>query len=500
MESKIPEGKAPFTLRLVQAIDALSGGKISEHYLQAAVGLEGTDQADEGKYRRFNQKSIRDLTPMQYKDIQKKAFYQWQRYPLASRMIEILTDFCVGEDLAVKVKIMKRTEDEDVDTQKKDGQQVWDDFFEDPVNKLDRDLGTIIQDLKINGELVLPAFVNPTDGKTRLGYMDPAFIKDVRHVPMNAREIDTLVLVPPEDTQELTLKVIRYDGDPNSTSYGKLVGDAFFFRINHVTTQTRGHSELTQHLDWIDAFEQFLFGVLDGFDARNTFFYDLMLEGVTQEKIDKMTVPRPQTGEVKIHNEKGTWDVVTPDLKAVDASEAVKLIRNFIVGTKGFPDHWFGEGSDVNLATAEVMSKPTVRMLKRKQATIKFMLKDIAQFVLQNAVDKKKISLEDGEYFDIEVSMFDIERKDSAVIGNAFVSIVTALKVATSSGWVSDENAKKIIDGIIGMLGVEIDANEKVEDIKANNQQRQDEDALTDVPPVNDFLKKNQTDQNKAAA
>ena len=490
------KAKDPLSIRLVQAFDALTGGKISQYYLKAAVGLEGTDQADEGKYRRFTQ-NIRDLLPMQFKQIQVKSFYQWQRYPLATRMIEILTDFCVGEDLNVKIKIKKRTDDEDTDTLKKDGQQVWDDFYEDPINKLDEDFATIVQDLRINGELVLPVFVNQTNGKVRLGYMDPAYIKEIQKVPMNEREIDVLILVPPGDTKEVPLKVIRYDDKPDSETYEKLVGDAFYFRINYVTTQTRGHGELTQHLDWIDAFEQFLFGVLDGFDARNTFFYDLTMEGVEQTKIDKMSVPRPQTGEVKVHNEKATWEVKSPDLKAVDASEAVRLIRNFIVGTKGFPDHWFGEGSDVNLATAQVMSAPTIRMIKRKQESIKRMLKKIAQFVLQEAVDKKEISMGDDEYFDIEVSMFDIERKDSAVIGAAFVQIVTALKVATGSGWVTDENAKKIIDGILGMLGVEVDPNEDVEDIKAKNKTSQGTDGLDDIPPVNDFLKNQQQQQQQ---
>jgi hypothetical protein len=482
------------TIRLAMALDALAGGDVTKHFLKAGVALEGTDHGDEGKYRRFNQKNIRDLTPMQFGDIQKKAFYQWQRYPLATRMIEILTDFCVGEDLNVKVRIKKRNDDEDIDTLKKDGQQVWDDFYEDPVNRLDEDFETIVQDLRLNGELVLPVFVNDVNGKVRLGYMDPAFIKEVKSVPMNAREIDVLIMTPPEDTKNVTLKVIRYDDVPSSPTFGKLAGEVFFFRINYVTTQTRGHGELTQHLDWIDAFEQFLFGVLDGFDARNTFFYDLKMDGFTKEQIDKMSVPRPTTGEVKIHNEKATWEIQSPDLKAVDASEATRLIRNFIVGTKGFPDHWFGEGSDVNLATAQVMSVPTTRMIKRKQAVIKRMLKKIAQFVLQCAVEKNAIKLEDGEYFDIEVSMFDIERKDSAVIGSAFVQIVTALKVATQSGWVTDENAKKIIDGIIGMLGVEVDPNEKVDDIKAKNSTEEDEDALGGAPPVNEFLKQ-QKDQ-----
>ena len=106
------------SIRFVRALDELVGGKISEHYLKAGVGLTGTDQGDEGKYRRFSQLNVRDLLPMKYFKIQQMAFYQWQRYPLAKRIIDILVDFIVGEDLAIKVRIMKRSQDNDVDTMK----------------------------------------------------------------------------------------------------------------------------------------------------------------------------------------------------------------------------------------------------------------------------------------------------------------------------------------------------------------------------------------------
>lgn len=460
--------------------------------LQASVGLVGTDQADEGKYRRFTQNNIRDLSPMQFKTIQEMSFYQWQRFPLAHRMIEIITDFCIGDDFGVKVRIKKRIKDaEDLDTKRQDGQQVWDDFYFDPLNHLDEDMHTITQDGFLNGELVLPAFVNKLDGSVNLGYMDPAFIKEVKIVPGNAREIDVLIMVPPNQTEPKPFKVIRYDPDPESETFKKLVGDVFFFRLNYVTTQTRGHGDLTQQLDWIDAFEQFLFGVLDGFDARNTFFYDVMLEGATESDLKKTKISRPKQGEVVTHNEKAKYDVVSPDLQAVDASEATRLIRNFIIGTKGWPDHFFGEGSDVNLATAQVMSAPTIRMVKRKQKKWKLFVKKIALFVLQQAVDKKKIKLADDEYFDIEVSMFNIDQKDSAVIGSAFVQLVTAMRVAVQSHWITDETAQKVVNGIMGMLGIE-PTLETPDEIREKKKQREDEEPFNDIPPVSEFLNPDQ--------
>ncbi len=462
--------------------------------LQAAVGLVGTDQADEGKYRKFTQDSKRDFTPLEFQTIQKMSYYQWQRYPLSHRLIEIITDFVVPDDFGVKVKIKKRVKDkQDVDTGRMDGQQVWDDFYFDPVNHLDEDIHTIKQDAFINGELLLPAIVNELDGTVLLGYIDPAYIKKVKCVEGNAREVDVLILTPPETSDEKPMTNIRYDTDPHSPTFRKLKGEAFFFRENYVTTATRGHGELTQQLDWLDAFEQFLFGVLDGFDARNTFFYDVMLKGATQEQLKKLKLERPKQGEVVTHNENAEYKIQVPDLKAVDAGEATRLVRNFIVGSKGWPDHWFGEGSDVNLATAQAMSTPTILMVKRKQKRWKLFIKKIARFVLQQAVDKKKIKLADDEYFDIEVTMFNIDQKDSSVIGNAIVQIVTALKLAVQSSWMTDETAQKVVNGFMMMLGVE-PTLETTAEIKKKQQQKDAEDTVGAVDLPEDLNKEDDED------
>jgi hypothetical protein len=491
------------TQRLLGALDVLFGGAVSEYALRAAIGLEGTDQSDEGKYRKLGSKNVRDLPPLKYQQIQKMAFYQWQRYPLATALIEILLDFLVGEEFQVKVKIMKRVDGEsDVDTNRLDAQQGWDDFFKDPINKLKSDFSVLVQDLLINGELVLPVFVNEVSGKTRIGYIDPAFIVDNPIcVPMNAREIDTIVVTPPESVERMPLKVIRYDADPKSATYEKLVGDAFYFRINYVTTQTRGNSELMNLLDLIDTFDQFVFSMAEGFNARNSHFYDLTLTGASDPEVKAMAAAAtsPTAGELKVHNEKAIWEVKTPDLKAVDASAAVNLLKTTIVGMKGWPAHWFGDGSDANLATAGEMAKPTVRKVKRKQSNIKSIVEQMALFVEQQLIEAKIFTLADDEYIEVETSMFDIEKKDSAVVGAAMTAIVNALAVAETKGWVSSENAKKVVDGFMNMLGITVDPNETPEDLKAQANQKNAENAITTKVPVDQFMSDAQNQTNADA-
>jgi hypothetical protein len=473
------------------------------------VGLQGTDQEDEGKYRRLTSKSERDLTPLAYLDVCKKAFYLWQRNLLAKRIVEILVDFCVGEELKVVVKCKKRTKQgEEELTDRNEGQQCWDDFYEDPMNDLQDDLGSMFTDYLINGEQIIPANVNKTDGKVWLGYLDPRYILPISYdtsgniqssgvvpVPGNIRKVDEIIMQPPGSTEVIRFKVIRHnmDGNPNSNPrFGKLDGQVFFFQLNKLPTQLRGYSILMTDIDWADAFDQFLFGALDGFDARNDYFFDCELEGFTQDEIDAQKVTRPDRGMVNVHNEKAKWSVIKADLAANDVATAAKLIKDFIVGTNGFSKVWFGEGDTTNRSTAESMAVPTKKMLQRVQAYLKRELKFMCTYVLQCAQEAGKVKLAADEYFDIEVSLYNLDQKELDQAGSGFVQLMNAIKIAVTSGWATDDTAKKLVDGFLASLGFEVDQSQTAEDIKELNQTKQQNnlanDTLNQAPPLNQFM------------
>ena len=474
---------------LIKAVDAISGGAFSSQFREAASSADDHEpKGDLGKYRRLSSMQ-RDLSPMQFAKAQQLAFYLWQRNPLAQRIIQILKDFCVGDDFSVNVKIMQRIKDKpDVDTKREDGQKIWDDFFNDPINRLNEDLETYIQDLFLNGELVVPASVNNISGAVRLGYIDPTNISKVITNPKNMREVTALELRQPDSAETTSMKVIQPDiENKNADTYLKLSGEVLYFRLNKVMNQSRGHSELLQVLDWIDGLDQFLFNNLEGGTLRNAFFYWLKMTGKTQVEIDKMTVAPPHPGTVRITNEKADWEVITPDLKAADNAETTRLFKNFILAGKGYPEHWFADGGQTNLATAGEMGIPTMRMLKAKQNTVKNIIKFIAQFVVDQALIYKSLKLEKDEYVKIDITAYDFERKDAAVLAAGFVQTVTALSVARSKGWVSDESAKKVVDGMLKKHGIEIDQSETIESIKAG--QNNGEDVYDEETSLEDIFK-----------
>jgi hypothetical protein len=472
---------------IIRALDTVTFGAFSSEFLEAA-GLTGKEDDDMYKYRRLTSKGDRDMAPLLYSKASNAAFHLWQRNGLANRMIQIIVDFVVY-DMTVNVRIMKRNPDgSKVATDKKNAQVVWDDFCGDPVNNFYAELPTLEQDLLLFGELLLPVDVNSYSGLVRYGYIDTKLITKVTS-DSSGKQAETVSVRIPGSTDEKSLNIIRYQfdagmkdnpADPTAEPTKQaLDGDAFFFRLNRVMNQDRGHGELIALLDWIDGLDQFMFNTLNGAALANSFFYTCEMMGKNQDELDKITVKTPSPASVRVHNEKVKWDVKTPNLSAIDTSASVRMFKNFILAGKGYPEHWFADGGNTNLATADNMSVPVMRMLKRHQEQLKQMVKMIAAFVVSKA-PVEYVKLEEGEFIDVQVGMYDFERKDASVVSAAFRDIVGALTVAQQNNWISEDKAKEVVDMLVGRLGATTSAEETVEQVREKNK-----NAETSAPYVN---------------
>ena len=309
-------------------------------------------QADQGGslyYRRLTQ-SERDLSPIVQERALTLAYWLWDTNPMAKRIIELVKDFVVGEGITVQAS----SED---DSEREDIQAVIDDFWDDPLNQMDIKLHQKVQELGLYGEQCYPVFVNPINGKVRLGYIDPGHIKDVIHHPENAEQA-IAVVVKSKDSLGVTdswYKVLQVNEDATSGSYGRITasidgdgkptdtfevggdthtfaGYCFWFAINKVSNARRGRSDLLTLADWIDGYDQLLFNEIDRSLLLKAFLWDVTVEGATPAEIldiaKKSAPPKPDT--VRYHNEKYTWQAVTPDLKTVDATNTADLILSLI--------------------------------------------------------------------------------------------------------------------------------------------------------------------------
>lgn len=423
---------------------------------------------DEDLYRPLTQDTTRDLNPIKHTRHIDLCYKLWLQNPLAKQLIRHMKNFCIGGGVQVQAK-----EQETV-------QKLIDRFWSDPKNLMDLKLPGYVEALGIFGEQCY-AVNKFSDGAIRLGYIDPKNITGIRMNALNYTE-PVEINVPDGDGKERWLKVITTDEDPKSPTYGLLVGDVFYFQINKAPNSTRGYSDLLALADWLDGYDQYLFSMVDRSILMNAFLYDVTIEGATEKEIkdyNNKNPGSPKPGSVRFHNEKVKWEAVTPDLKSGDVEALGKVFRTQIIGGMGYPLHFFGDGSDANLATAAEMGWPTLKMFEERQRYIKYMLEQIISYILQEGlgVGSQKIKAKNIDKT-FTITFPELSRKDITKTSTAFTTLVTAVSTAISQGVLSKETGMQIVANSAALIGVEIDPKEELDKIAQTKVEEDGKDYL----------------------
>ena len=397
----------------------------------------------------------RDLLPPMHARMQQVAYYLYLVNPLAHRIVEYTKNYVVGDGVTVAA------DDPAV-------QRLLDSFWQDPVNRMDLTLPEIIKELSIFGEQCWLAAVNPVNGRVRLGYLDPAEIEAVEwgEIELAAGpEGNTAVSVPVAvwrrpasgETQPRRFRIVRLEEDPESATFGRLTGECFYFAINKARSASRGVSDLFAIGDYLDGYDKMLFGLIDRVGFANAFIWDVLLKGSTEEQIQEWLKDQrpPRPGSVRAHNEQVEWKTIAPDLKAQDFNEAARTIKNMNLAGAGFPEHWFAEGGNVNRATALEMGEPTLRTLLERQGCVAFMLRQVLEFVLDQAIVAGTLAETASRRF--QVQMPEMSVRDLAKAAQALAQVGTTVVELRRAQLIDAETAQKLIASAAIQLGVEMD-------------------------------------------
>jgi hypothetical protein len=231
-----------------------NGVRISEaaNYLGAS-DPDYRDNVNNGFRRLTKVQNDRDLMPLEQQRQTEIALFLYDSNPLAKRIIDLVNSFVTGDGFSFNAKHPKTL-------------GVLKRFWEDPVNdwpmkQLDR-----FPQLSALGEALWPAAVRRTDGRVRIGDVDPANIEEIIPNPYNPEIFETAVIRAGYHVDGATELPTRYslinvDERPLSPSYGKLTfypepHGAFYFAINKPSNATRGRSDLITVFDWLDLYDQ----------------------------------------------------------------------------------------------------------------------------------------------------------------------------------------------------------------------------------------------------
>jgi len=453
-------------MRIRERIANMIGGKSFEENRErerkVIKSALGSIEDDDWTYRKLTDTINRELSPLKQDLMIRYALNLYDNNGMAHRIIEMKKDFIYGEGIKYKA--------EDADVQK-----VLDKFWD--CNLMDIKLERRVMELGLFGEQCYPVFVNEHDGSVKIGYLDPGLIDEVIANPQNIEDLKEVKLKSSLSVDDgfRTYKIIKIDEDPQSKTFGKRIGEAFFFAVNNVTTAKRGRSDLLSLRDWIYNYEQYLFNRLLWSRLANIFLYDVTFEGGSEEEIKKLSaeLQTPKPNSIRIHNEKIKWDTIVPKLEAADMSEEVKMFRSHILAQAGFPPPWFAAGEGVTRATALEMSTPTYKMLKSRQNYVKYMIEDILNFVIDQAIIHKKIREDVNRKFTLFFPK--LVDKDFSEIATAISSFTNALVSSISENLISKDTARTILYFLYSQIGMEIIKDKEDKDIQEDGKRLFDE-------------------------
>jgi hypothetical protein len=197
--------------RAIEWLGAVNTADLDQRINEAyeAGFFDGNDDPQQGDfkagglgYRRLSDNYVRD-GKIDFKRALETAWDLWQKSPIAKRVLSLKRDHIIGHQAS------PTTNDEDL-------LPILTEFWQ--ANGLDKRASEFTMQLFGFGEQCFPAFVRESDGRVRIGYIDPASIVKVIKHPDNALE-DWAVVSERHGqggsytAEKLVYRIIREDED-----------------------------------------------------------------------------------------------------------------------------------------------------------------------------------------------------------------------------------------------------------------------------------------------
>jgi hypothetical protein len=433
----------------------------------------------------------RDLTPLAQERMQKIAEWLWQSNLLANRLVEIPLAYLLAEGVTLQCKNDER-------------QKELNAFWTDPINNWPLKLPPRVRALGLLGEQCYICHVNEANGFVRLGYLDPRQIGNVVMDPDNpeqpigvvtkkdskGRYYKYRVVVLGEDEELFTARTTEIRENDFAD------GDCLLYQVNKFPNGSRGRSDLLGQMDWLDAYDHFLFSELDRIEYLRSFVWDVKMTGSDKTAVEdfekKFKAPAPNS--TFVHNDQIELKAVTPSLQAADTSESARLLRNHVLGGGTVPEHWFGGGGDVNRAVGAEMGEPTFKVLTARQSLLKIMLEEIGRFVLWARARARGVTPDwSSDDWQVTAVFPELMNKDVTKFASAMSGVVSAVIQMIEAGLLTEETALKIVADVAQRFGQDFDAKTELaaarKESEARKKQRQQEDSFNLPGDLRDALR-----------
>lgn len=345
-----------------------------------------------------------DRNAAEIQQLYEDALTAWRKNPIAKRIIDITSDYCLGDGIRPKAageigKFVSR-------------------WWEHPQNHMDLRMPDLSDELSRAGDLFLTLHRNDADG---MSYVRVVPKDSILRIETAANDWEReLAYYERRDTDEPRRWAAA--GAPGSETEAAVM---CHYSVNRPVGALMGESDLATLIPWLLRYSRMLEDRVRMHWAARSF---LWLVTVPSSKIkDKTEAYRtpPEAGSVIVKDDGEKWEAEAPNVQAGDARHDLMAVRRMIQAGS-YPPHWMSEGEDINLATAQAMNDPSIRHLRRRQKYIRYMVIDLAHTAYSRAYAAGKVRKQpDASVIDADLP--DISREDNKDLAEAAKELGQAL-------------------------------------------------------------------------
>lgn len=339
------------------------------------------------------------------------ALEAWRTNPYAKRIIDIITDYTVGDGLT---PVAPGEIGRFVDT-----------FWRHPQNRLDTRLPELVDELSRSGDLFLALFRNAADGQSYVRAVPKSAVLEIETAANDwEREISFTVGAGDWGLGAGAGETRRFLS-PSHPEAGEAEVVMVHYAVNRPVGALLGESELATLLPWLGHYARMLEDrVRLNWAARAFLWFVCVPSNKVQAKAEQYARP-PEPGSIVIHDEGEEWRMEAPNLRGMDAQHDLRALRQAIAAGSGQPPHWHGDGGDINRAVAQAMQDPAVRRLRRRQRHVQHIVTDLCDVAYGRAYALGVVRRR-PDASEIRVDLPDISREDNESLALAAERLTSA--------------------------------------------------------------------------
>ena len=389
-------------------------------------------------WSRFSAAASNERDAAEIQDLYQDALIAWRKNPIAKRIVDITTDYCLGDGLTPNAPGQAGT--------------FIHDFWTHPKNNMPVRMHELSDELARAGDLFLTLHRNPDDG---MSYVRPIPKDRIIQIETLPNDWETEIsYTEARDSEEIVWL------SPSHPAAAEAPAVMIHYRVNGVVGAMMGESDLATLIPWLQRYSRMLEDRVRLNWALKAFLWLVTVpNNAVAAKREQYRTP-PEGGSIIVKEASETWEAVTPNLHAFDAQYDLQAVRSIIDAGSGFPPHWRGEATDVNLATATAMERAASRHLRRRQLYLRYLVIDLVHQAHLRAWEVRRTHAKPRRE-SIRCDTTDLSRQDNETLARSAELLSRALtELVTITGQPNDAMRRKAAQLVLRFAGEEAPPDE----------------------------------------